>query len=1586
MSIIQTSLSYCAVVGLGGLLLPSPAVAQVTAAGAGTAVTSSGETFQIEGGTVAGDNLFHAFGQFDLTAGQTANFLGTSDAVNIFGQILGGQPSTIDGRLQVSNSPANLYLINPAGLLLGPNVRLDLSGGFTATTADRLGFGDSWLDIYETTDYSRLIGSPDAYTFSLAEPGAVIVQGNLTVESGQPITLVGGNVIITGTLIAPGGEVTVVALPGQHQLRLGHENSLLSLEVEPVTGLTPIDLPLLLTGGEVSQPTALLPQPDGSVQVGGCADACVSVSGELVGGAIAITAPSVNLLDADLTATRSTNSIRIGGDARGQGPIFNAQQVLIDSASSLQASAVEGGQIIVWADNTARVYGSLTAHNGFIETSGQQQIDLEGARIQANGGEWLVDPTSLSIETGATGPNRIDTATIEAQLDAGTNVTITTAGPGADDGDIILFDSINQTGGGSASLSLISRSMVFLAGSQINLTSSGTLTIGLNQVNPEPVVSAISINNVISLIGAVSGERVIDLGAGIYTGETVVIDRDLTLRGAGSTVTALEGDSTYRLLEVSPGVTATIDNLSLFNGRATEGSAVLNEGNLTLSNSLLSNNIATENGGGVMNSSTLLVENTAFEGNFAAQDGGAIYADDGTQTTVRNSLFDSNQATTEQGGGIYVGRDASLFVENSDFTQNQAAQDGGGAIASNGNNSTLTILDSSLSNNTSTLRGGAVYIAGNNLTATIADSMIELNQAGDDGGGIFVRPGGTLTIRSSQIDGNQADAGGGVAALDAALTIIDSLFQSNVAASDGGGFYSGDGSQVSVRQSRFEVNQAADQGGAIYLSQGVQAGIDSTAFISNQSSSDGGAIANNGVGVLATITDSFLFGNATSEDGGAIFTARGGQTQVNSSVAEANSAAGRGGGFYVQDSSVLTIEDTTVDSNSAGVNGGGLSSRGEGQLILRNSTLSNNTTAGNGGGVEIDSGSAATDILRNLTLSGNQANEGGGVWLGESAIATVESATIANNQSKDGGGLSNDQGGTLSLQNSIVAANLAATNPDITGSFTSLGHNLVQQRGSSTGYIGSDLPNGADPRLGPLTDNGGPTRTHLIQPGSAAIDAGFLPAPPPTDQRGQPRLVGRALDIGAIELGAVDLPDGPVEPVPTARPTLPTVIRDPLVDNPTRQPNRPDLGNFVQPGPGPVLDELAFQQLERRLSTSYERYWAQPVGSTLTLQQVQEILQRARQAYSVDAAVVYPLFISASEQPGDSLTSVLETEGQNELALLLIPANGAPILRRIGITQDTVLRQARLFRSIVSDPEDAQGYQPLAQQFYSWLVAPLEADLQALSVDQLIYVPDEGLRTLPLAAMTNGDQFLTEQYGLSVVPSLSLTRFGFEQITFAKALAGGASEFTQQTALPGVAVELDRVGAIAPQSQVLFNQAFTLDNLVAAQTTFRPDVLHLATHAEFTAGDVSASYIQFWDERLSLNRLKTLDWQGIELLILSACSTALGSPEAELGFAGLAMAAGVESAVGSLWTVSDVATLALMESFYQQLNQGKGRAEALQLAQQQLLRGEVYLQGGQLITPWGAIDLPADEALPDFANFTHPFYWSAFMTVGNPWQ
>jgi CHAT domain-containing protein len=183
------------------------------------------------------------------------------------------------------------------------------------------------------------------------------------------------------------------------------------------------------------------------------------------------------------------------------------------------------------------------------------------------------------------------------------------------------------------------------------------------------------------------------------------------------------------------------------------------------------------------------------------------------------------------------------------------------------------------------------------------------------------------------------------------------------------------------------------------------------------------------------------------------------------------------------------------------------------------------------------------------------------------------------------------------------------------------------------------------------------------------------------------------------------------------------------------------------------------------------------------------------------------------------------------------------------------------------------------------------------------------------------------------------------------------------------------------------DEGFTLSNL-KTQRGERPfGIVHLATHAEFKSGSLSNSYIQLWDTQLRLDSLGQMGWNNppVDLLVLSACRTAIGDEEAELGFAGLAVQAGVKSAVASLWYVSDEGTLGLMTGFYNELKKAPIKAEALRQVQVAMLKGEVRVEENQLLTPGGKIPLP--PTLGNFSNqqFTHPYYWAAFTMIGNPW-
>ena len=438
----------------------------------------------------------------------------------------------------------------------------------------------------------------------------------------------------------------------------------------------------------------------------------------------------------------------------------------------------------------------------------------------------------------------------------------------------------------------------------------------------------------------------------------------------------------------------------------------------------------------------------------------------------------------------------------------------------------------------------------------------------------------------------------------------------------------------------------------------------------------------------------------------------------------------------------------------------------------------------------------------------------------------------------------------------------------------------------------------------------------------------------------------------------------------------------------------------VNDGAIDFFDEYAFRQLEQSLTEDYVDYWNLSPRTEASLESVQQTLQKAESEYKSRSAVIYAVFVPAADALGDReefaqsrfspLLSqrILSNETKkdtDQLLLLLIPPEGNPIQKRVDVSRKQLRRQAQLFNIELYGVFD-QGYQPIARQLYSWLLAPIEDELQAAQIDTLMYVLDEGIGHLPISALMKEDTFAIERYGLSVLPSVSLLETNFEQSPAEQTiLIGGAETFTELEALPGVPIELDLVESTAVSSRILFNENFRIENLKELQVALPENIIHVATHASFRPGAVDKSYIQFWDEQLTLNDINELNLQELELLILSACTTALGSRDAELGFAGLATAAGAEASIGSLWNVSDVGTMALMGEFYRQLRENPLRASALRAAQISLLHGDTYIENNKLIVQDRQISLPDELVSQGNTSFRHPFFWSGFTLVGNPW-
>ncbi len=1507
------------------------AIAEIipTANGTATEVTvSTPNQVDISGGQHSGDgrNLFHSFDQFDLQTGQTANFITVPDIQNVLSHIQ-GPASSIDGLLQITGSNANLYLINPAGILFGPNAQLNLPGDLTATTATSVSFGDrifstgtgasgglsAGLSNGQPVDYSAFFGNPTAFGF--ATEGAIVNLGHLAAAPGQTIALMGGTLLNTGSLSAPGGSLTLLAVSTGNVIRIGAPNQLLSLEISPASAAINItagqaaapSLSEMLTGSGFDYADALVIAADGTVRLAHSGIALPDhdgggqaiVSGSLsvdnpsgIGGKINLLGTQVGVIEGILSASGQAGggTLRVGGDyLGGTANSPRAQQTYVGAQSILRADAIaqgNGGQIYVWSDEATQFYGHLSAqggrdfgNGGFAEISSKQALSYRGsvslAAPQGTLGNILFDPYNIIIKSGSsqglplpspftysqTSP--LDVSFYEEDLEQLSNVTLLAAhdiiienlADGAlsfvSPSNVTFHTDTNRSQGGSFIMRNTANT-IRTAGGNLQIVNDGSLE--------DPLHSSIILGNIDTRATASSGP-----------------DGSITLQTAGSIV-----------------------------ARSLNAGA----GNIQL----LGNGIELAGGNGSVTANSITLAPT-----FVTKDirlGGAF--NNALASALDLSSADLN-AIARTTGQITIGSAAGL-----------------------GN---VTFLSDIPNIAPMTLRGSeSARLLGPNAN--------------------------TLWTITGQNSGT--------------ISNPQAVEPSTVS-------FSGFGNLVGGNQNdtfNFDTSDAA-QGAQV--TQTIQGGSGSLTFTGDD------------IELAATVSGSdklWLFPDLIETETLNI----GGDDQLDE--------------FNLSDLELDALQ-TGFDSIEIG------SDRGGALVISGDQPFSSSVVLRSGRTITSTNGALSTPEGNDITLSangniatGNVTSNGGDIRL-MSATGTLTTGALSSASSLQGGDI------TLSSDGDITTGHITAAsiNPNDTNS-RPIGGNISITSGESIRVVDPVLSNGALTSI--ETTPGGRITLTSNSKTPFRIGESTASVPPLNGTVGQ--ITDQISRLSAVELRS-SLSEGNITIVTNAEETTPAgppPILSPILED--SQGKGGGLSVVLSNTDSADTAEL-FSQIETTASAQFEAYLS-PAGSSgqsakvATLEQVQDTLKRVQQQKSqVRPALLYVYFVpsaasTASVQPNSNSTAERLPQPDDQLEVMLITAAGTPIRQRQwGVTRADVEVTASEFRQqITSQFSRPTQYLPPAQQLYRWLIAPIEADLSEQSINNLALIMDDGLRTLPVAALHDGQQFLVEKYSLGLVPTFSLTNFGLEgrategglegrateSILAARdggveadamrsphqVLAMGASRFENQPALPAVEAELSFISDELWLGNAFLNEEFTLENLKTQVASQRYNTVHLATHATFSSGNSESAYIQLWKERIGLVELKALDFgsSNIELIILSACSTAMGDRSSEYGFAGFAVSAGSQSAMASLWPVSDEGTLGFMTQFYQHLPNAITRSEALRQTQMALLNGDIGISNGQL---YDANDTVI-AALPELEqsgswNFAHPFYWSAFTMIGSPW-
>ncbi|NET27712.1 filamentous hemagglutinin N-terminal domain-containing protein, partial [Okeania sp. SIO1I7] len=965
--------------------------------GTGTTVNQNGNQFNIQGGTHNGTNLFHSFGKFNLNSGQTANFISTPDTRNILGRITGGDPSRINGLIQVIGGNSNLFLMNPTGIIFGPNASLNIPASFSVTTATGIGFNSNnfWFQAMGTNDYSNLVGNPSGYNFNVSNPGAIVNEGNLSLNPGKDLTLAGGTVINTGELSTAGGNITIAAVNGGDTLRISQPGHLLSLDVSPTSNnlsgqsITPILLPELLTGGDIHHASSVVMNAQGNLELTDTAGVAIasgnidvsdtsngSIEGQVnllgdgsIGGQVNVLGDRVAVIDANISANGQNGGgkILIGGDFQGNGIVPNSQQTFVNNNSIISADAInngEGGQVIIWSDKTTNFAGNISAKGGefsgdggFVEISGKEQLIYDGnVNVTAAFGETgtiLFDPKNINI-----GESESSNESTEENEDD--NVTFSVEEIEEIEGEIILQADNDIT-----------------VNEPIETSDAIELKAGRN-ININADIDTSQTNSNISLFGNDNSANINnrDQGAGSIN------------QREGTTLNSGSGDITIRLGNLGTNGDINLANLT------TTGQLLINanQGNIrqVSPNSLITADRAifeTQNSGGIGLAETpLRIDVNNLEVLTGEQ---GIFIDSISDLTIGGVSEEVTGISTRDGGNIELNINGNFTANEEISTSVPDQQPGTITISSTGN---IDTTQTTFKSNSESTTGGDISLTadGNIQTGDINASTM----GNDRGGNITINSGGEVDTTAGEIFSASFDGDGGNVGITSNGNIKTGYIDSR---SEG----SGNGGNITLESTGGNIDTSSEE------------------LASFSVRGNGGNVSITSNGDLKT-ADIFSSAGEPLDAEGDLANSSPFQTD-NTNSNQTQSANGSGGDITLTAEGIIDTSAGTIESFSRLGDGGSISITSKGDLTTGSvfstagepdvgNSANNNTTgemnSGNSGNISIESTEGAVTITAEIDTVGEAGNAGD---ITIKAFGDIKTESI---ESKTGGG----EGGDITIE------------------------------------------------------------------------------------------------------------------------------------------------------------------------------------------------------------------------------------------------------------------------------------------------------------------------------------------------------------------------------------------------------------------------------------------------------------------------------------------------------------------------------------------------------------------------------------------
>lgn len=756
----------------------------------------------IEGGAVRGSNLFHSFTAFSVDNGQRLYFANPDGIENILSRVTGNSVSYIDGLLGVDGG-ASLFLLNPNGVIFGPDARLDIGGSFVASTANSFTLADgSQFSAVLSENELLSVSVPLGVQYNDRPQGDVVNQGELAIAPGESLTLFGNTVTHSGTLAAAGGTVQL----------LGDRVNVQAPTVIDVSA--PTGGGTVLIGGDYRGqgvvPLAQHTQVDPGAQI--IANALEHGNG----GTVIVWAEDTTAFAGQIGA-RGT-----GAGNGGQVETSGQQTLTIGQTAQVDAGTDFGlpGQWLLDPSDILIDVGTATS----IESSLAAGTNVELTTVGGTGGSGDIQ---LASDVNATATNDATltlTASRNIEAIAGQTINVT-------NGNLTL--NLNQEGLAAPTNPTLTNALAVIG----DVTGDAIVNLGPGTYQEG---ATLNLDKDVTLIGAGIATTVLD-GNNSYPVLEVNTDTTATIQN----LTISSGVSTGSGGGIFNSGSLTLRDTQVTDNRASFGGGIRSVGgDTTIIDSTIGNNIATVVGGGIyFTLGNHSIANSTIENNSAERYGGGI-ANNQSTLTVTNSIINRNTSQFS-GGGISGSNSSSdsgdVSIANSVISNNIAAERGGGIEVEE--DGTLSITDSTLSDNEAQF-GAGLFSAG---TATVTRSTVSGNESSENGGGLelysFIGTDtpSTLVVDTSTITSNTAqNNGGGIQGSRGAVTISNSTITSNSAATGGGVITSGDleitgslisgntvgfGSSLTGGASNVTANGTFDNGGNNLFGQAGEAGV-----------------------------------------------------------------------------------------------------------------------------------------------------------------------------------------------------------------------------------------------------------------------------------------------------------------------------------------------------------------------------------------------------------------------------------------------------------------------------------------------------------------------------------------------------------------------------------------------------------------------------------------------------------------------------------------------------------------------------------------------------------------------------------------